>query len=74
MVDAIVRFYKWSPVIANTLLAGLVVLVFVVIDVLGGPSIDYKWLLTVLGLGQVPINYKSVTPNSRVPNVPQDPH
>lgn len=74
MVSAIVKFYHWSPVVANAILAALVILLYLLIKALGGPEIDMKWLLTILGLGQVPINFKSVTPNTRVPNVPQDPN
>lgn len=54
-------FYKWSPVVANLLLAGVVILLFTLIDALGGPSVDLTWLMGVLGVGGAAANFKSVT-------------
>ena len=61
MIDAVVRFYKWSPVVANLILAGVVILLFTVIAALGGPAVDMTWLLGALGLGSAVVNFKSVT-------------
>jgi len=66
MIQALKDFYKWSPVIANALLGAVILLLYVVQHKLGGPEVDMKWLIGLLGLGQIIPNYKSVTPNANV--------
>jgi hypothetical protein len=61
MLKALKDFYKWSPVVANLLLAGLILLLFTGVDALGGPSVDMTWLMGALGIGTAAANFKSVT-------------
>lgn len=59
-------FYNWSPVVAHALLSGIIVLLFLLIEKLGGPKVDYTWLIGVLGAANVPANWLKVTPSNKV--------
>ena len=73
MIDAIVRFYKFQPVIANLILAGLVLALYQGIHMMGGPEIDFKWLIGILIPAQAVVTRQAVTPNPKVRSVNKDP-
>lgn len=65
-MKVILKAYKYSPVLFNAVAAVVLVIVNQLLEQANLPSVDMVWLMGILGLGVVPVNFASVTPSDKV--------